>query len=40
MVQALFQRGWLGITKGPIDAFIPLLMFAIVFGLGMDYEVF
>jgi putative drug exporter of the RND superfamily len=41
IVQALFQRGWLlGITKGPIDAFIPLLMFAIVFGLGMDYEVF
>jgi RND superfamily putative drug exporter len=40
IVQALFQRGWLGVTKGPIDAFIPLLMFAIVFGLGMDYEVF
>ena len=41
IVQALFQRGWLGIfPKGPIDAFIPLLMFAIIFGLGMDYEVF
>jgi len=40
IVQALFQRGWFGITKGPIDAFVPLLMFAIVFGLGMDYEVF
>jgi putative drug exporter of the RND superfamily len=41
IVQALFQRGWLGIfPKGPIDAFIPLLMFAVVFGLGMDYEVF
>ena len=40
IVQALFQRGLLGVTKGPIDAFIPLLMFAIIFGLGMDYEVF
>lgn len=40
IVQALFQRGWLGVTKGPVDAFVPLLMFAIVFGLGMDYEVF
>ncbi|MGO9900650.1 MAG: MMPL family transporter, partial [Solirubrobacteraceae bacterium] len=25
---------------GPIDAFIPVLAFAIVFGLSMDYEVF
>jgi len=41
IVQALFQRGWFGVfPKGPIDAFIPLLMFAIIFGLGMDYEVF
>ncbi len=40
IVQALFQRGWLGVQQGPIDAFIPLLMFAVIFGLGMDYEVF
>ena len=41
---AIFQWGWLGsllgIEGGPIDAFIPVLMFAIVFGLSMDYEVF
>ena len=24
----------------PIPAFVPMLMFAIVFGLSMDYEVF
>jgi putative drug exporter of the RND superfamily len=44
VVQALFERGWLGgplgIQPGPIDAFIPVLVFALVFGLSMDYEVF
>jgi RND superfamily putative drug exporter len=44
IVQAIFQRGWLGgafgVEPGPIDAFIPVLLFAIVFGLSMDYEVF
>jgi RND superfamily putative drug exporter len=44
IVQAIFQRGWLGglfgVQPGPIDAFIPVLAFAIVFGLSMDYEVF
>jgi putative drug exporter of the RND superfamily len=44
VVQAIFERGWLagplGIQPGPIDAFIPVLAFAIVFGLSMDYEVF
>jgi putative drug exporter of the RND superfamily len=38
---AVFQFGWFpGIAAGPIDAFVPVLMFAIVFGLSMDYEVF
>jgi RND superfamily putative drug exporter len=27
-------------TTGPIDPFLPVFMFAIVFGLSMDYEVF
>ncbi|MBV9193227.1 MAG: MMPL family transporter [Solirubrobacterales bacterium] len=44
VVQAIFERGWLGglfgIDSGPIDAFIPVIMFAVVFGLSMDYEVF
>ena len=44
VVQAIFERGWLGgllgIEAGPIDAFIPVMVFAIVFGLSMDYEVF
>jgi putative drug exporter of the RND superfamily len=43
-VVAVFQWGWLGgllgVTAGPIDAFIPVFLFAIVFGLSMDYEVF
>jgi RND superfamily putative drug exporter len=41
---ALFQLGWLsgllGIEKGPVEPWIPVLMFAVVFGLSMDYEVF
>jgi RND superfamily putative drug exporter len=44
VAQAVFERGWLsglfGVQPGPIDAFIPVLAFAIVFGLSMDYEVF
>jgi RND superfamily putative drug exporter len=44
IIQAVFERGWLGglfgVQRGPIDAFIPVLAFAIVFGLSMDYEVF
>ena len=44
VVVAIFQWGWLadlvGIQKGPIDSFIPVMVFAIVFGLSMDYEVF
>ena len=44
VVVAVFQHGWLGgligVTPGPIDAFIPVMLFAIVFGLSMDYEVF
>ncbi len=41
---AIFQWGWLGglvgVQKGPIEPWIPVLMFAVVFGLSMDYEVF
>jgi putative drug exporter of the RND superfamily len=42
---AVFQWGWLGgvigIGKtGPIDPWIPVVMFTILFGLSMDYEVF
>ncbi len=41
---AVFQNGWLagrlGISKGPVEPWIPVLMFAVVFGLSMDYEVF
>jgi RND superfamily putative drug exporter len=41
VIVAAFQFGWLpGAASGPIDAFVPVLMFAIVFGLSMDYEVF
>ncbi len=44
VVQAMFERGWgaslLGITRSPIQAFLPVIAFAIIFGLSMDYEVF
>ena len=44
MVVAAFQWGWLGavfgIESAPVEPFIPMMMFAIVFGLSMDYEVF
>jgi len=41
---AVFQWGWLGgimgVQQGPIEPWIPVLIFAVVFGLSMDYEVF
>jgi RND superfamily putative drug exporter len=40
IVTAIFQKGWLGGTTGPIETFVPVLMFPILFGLSMDYEVF
>jgi putative drug exporter of the RND superfamily len=40
----VFQHGWLagllGVEKGPIEAWVPVILFAVVFGLSMDYEVF
>jgi RND superfamily putative drug exporter len=40
----VFQKGWLagalGVQQGPVEPWIPVLMFAVVFGLSMDYEVF
>jgi RND superfamily putative drug exporter len=40
----VFQKGWLsglfGLQPGPVEPWIPVLMFAVVFGLSMDYEVF
>ena len=45
VIVAIFQSGWgaeaLGIGKGgPIEAFAPVLFFAILFGLSIDYQVF
>ena len=43
IVVVIFQWGWLGVFgvhPGPIESFIPVMLFAIVFGLSMDYEVF
>ena len=40
VITLVFQQGWLGAQKGPIEAFVPVMIFAIVFGLSMDYEVF
>jgi RND superfamily putative drug exporter len=45
VIVAVFQWGWLGSVinigkTGPIDPWIPLMLFTILFGLSMDYEVF
>jgi len=44
VVVALFQWGWLsdltGVEPAPIEPWAPMMLFAIVFGLSMDYEVF
>ena len=44
VIVVIFQWGWfpglLGVSPGPIESFIPVMLFAIVFGLSMDYEVF
>lgn len=44
IVVAMFQWGWgqklLNIGSGPVEAFLPVIMLAILFGLSMDYQVF
>ncbi|MDX6236908.1 MAG: hypothetical protein QOG10_1723 [Kribbellaceae bacterium] len=40
VITLVFQHGWFGAQAGPIEAFVPVMIFAIVFGLSMDYEVF
>jgi putative drug exporter of the RND superfamily len=45
VVTAVFEKGWGASLVGldgevPIVSFVPLMMFAILFGLSMDYEVF
>jgi putative drug exporter of the RND superfamily len=45
VVVAVFQWGWgsslFGVSeKVPIESYVPMMIFAIVFGLSMDYEVF
>lgn len=42
---AIFQWGWLGSVvgvhrEGPVESFLPMMLFAVLFGLSMDYEVF
>lgn len=45
VIVAVFQWGWfgdlVGVAKaGPIESFLPMMFFAILFGLAMDYEMF
>jgi RND superfamily putative drug exporter len=44
VITLVFQHGVLGgalgVEPGPVEAFVPVLIFAIAFGLSMDYEVF
>jgi RND superfamily putative drug exporter len=40
VVIAVFQYGWTGLSTGPIHFALPVMMFAIVFGLSTDYQVF
>jgi RND superfamily putative drug exporter len=42
---AVFQWGWVASvfqvgSTGPVESFLPVMLFAILFGLSMDYEVF
>ena len=40
----VFQEGWFGdalaVKPGAIEAFVPVIIFTILFGLSMDYHVF
>jgi RND superfamily putative drug exporter len=41
VIVAVFQQDVLGLgTAGPVDAWVPMMLFVITFGLSMDYEVF
>ncbi|MGV9712744.1 MMPL family transporter [Gordonia sp. NPDC003424] len=45
VIVAVFQWGWgmelIGVGKvGPTEAWVPIVLFAVAFGLAMDYEVF
>ena len=44
VIVAVFQWGWFGrcsaSTDRPIESWVPMMMFAVLFGLSMDYEVF
>jgi putative drug exporter of the RND superfamily len=45
VIVAVFQWGWgknlIGVeTTGPIEAWVPMMLFTILFGLSMDYEIF
>ncbi|WP_459723190.1 MMPL family transporter [Actinophytocola sp. KF-1] len=45
VVTAVFQWGWGASLLGldgpvPIDSYVPMVLFAVLFGLSMDYEVF
>jgi RND superfamily putative drug exporter len=45
VIVAIFQWGWLrelfGVGQpGPIEAWVPMMLFTILFGLSMDYEIF
>jgi RND superfamily putative drug exporter len=42
---AIFQWGWFGSVfgvsrEGPVESFLPMMLFSVLFGLSMDYEVF
>ncbi|AOT04328.1 hypothetical protein ASPU41_14375 [Arthrobacter sp. U41] len=44
-VVAVFQWGWwpaelLGVVPGPVESFVPVMLFAVLFGLSTDYTVF
>lgn len=44
-ITAVFTKGWgaalIGLSgTGPVDAFLPVVMFSVLFGLSMDYEVY
>ncbi|QFG26957.1 MMPL family transporter [Actinomadura sp. WMMB 499] len=39
-MKLVFQDGRFGVEGAPIEAYLPVMVFAVVFGLSMDYEIF
>lgn len=39
-ITLVFQNGAFGVPPGPVESYVPVMIFALAFGLSMDYEMF